>query len=51
MDVKRMFKLALMRQGLEWHPGEAAADIFVGGRRLTEEDPAPPTKILPVQDG
>jgi len=40
-----------MRQGLEWYPGEAAADIFVGGRRLTKEDPVPPTKIQPVQGG
>jgi len=40
-----------MRQGLEWHPGAAEADIFVGGRRLTKEDPAPPTKIQPVQVG
>ncbi|OYT13043.1 MAG: hypothetical protein B6I19_07140 [Bacteroidetes bacterium 4572_114] len=27
---------------MEWYPGEAAADIFVGGRRLRHEDPAPP---------
>jgi len=39
------------RQGLERHPGEAAADIFVGGRRLTQEAHVPPTKIQPVQDG
>jgi len=39
------------RQGLERHPGEAAADIFVGGWGLTKEDTRPPTKILPVQAG
>jgi len=36
---------------LEWHPGKAAADIFVGEWRLTKEDPAPPTNIQPVQGG
>jgi len=36
---------------LEWHPGEAAADIFVSGRRLRHEDPVPLTKIQLVQDG
>jgi len=41
----------IKRQGLEWHPGEVAADIFVGGWRLTEEDPAPLTKTGPVQGG
>ncbi|OYT13004.1 MAG: hypothetical protein B6I19_07360 [Bacteroidetes bacterium 4572_114] len=34
---------------MEWYPGEAAADIFVSGRRLTKEDPVPLTKIQPVQ--
>ncbi len=37
MDVKKLFKLAMMRQGLEWHPGEAAADPARAGQ--------------PVQDG
>jgi len=40
-----------MRQGLEWHPGEAAVDFFVGGRRLRNEDPVPLTKIQLVQGG
>ena len=40
-----------MRQGLEWHPSDAAADIFVGGRRLTQEDTVPLTKIQPLQGG
>jgi len=40
----------IVGQGLEWCPGEAAADIFVGGRRLRNEDPVPLTKIQPVQD-
>ncbi|OQX72801.1 MAG: hypothetical protein B6D64_14680 [Bacteroidetes bacterium 4484_276] len=39
------------RQGLEWYPGEVAVDIFVGGRRLRNEDPAPLTKIQPVRGG
>ena len=42
---------ALVRQGLERHPNEAAADIFVGGRRLTKEARVPLTKIQPVQVG
>jgi len=40
--VFKLFEREMMRQGLEWHPVEAAADIFVGGRRLRYEDPAPP---------
>ncbi|HZK06794.1 MAG TPA: hypothetical protein VFC92_01205 [Bacteroidales bacterium] len=39
------------RQGLERHPDAAAADVFVGGQRLTTEAPVPPTKTQPVQDG
>jgi len=39
------------RQGLERHPGEAAAEIFVGGWGLTKEATQPPTKIQPAQNG
>jgi len=41
----------IARQGLERHPGAAAADVFVGGWLLTKEAHAPPTKTQPVQDG
>jgi hypothetical protein len=45
---------AVVRQGLERHPGEVEAEIFVIGRRLTKEAHVPITKIRrnkPVYSG
>jgi len=42
---------AMARQGLQRHPGEAAADVFVGRGGLTKEATPQPTKPQPLQDG
>ena len=51
INMPDRWRNVLVRQGLERHPNEAAADIFVGGRRLTKEAHVPLTKIQPVQVG